>query len=103
MKAFFRFFLISIIFFTCGKVLAFNCETINISDDINVLYYDNDNIKIKISDELKSNNSEIYYEFINVSSDEVDSFESKNNAAYDNLEKCIEGNSSEKCINDYNI
>ena len=103
MKAFFRFFLISVIFFTCGKVLAFNSETINISDDINVLYYDSDNIKIKISDDIKNNNYEIYYEFINVNSDEVDSFENKNNVAYDKLASCIESNSSEKCISDYNI
>ena len=103
MKAFFRFFLISIMFFACSRVLAFNSETINLSDDINVLYYDNDNIKIKISDELKNSNSEIYYEFINASSDEIDSFENKNNLAYDNLSSCIEGNSSEKCINDYNL
>ena len=103
MKAFFRFFLISIIFFTCGKVLAFNTETINLSDDINVLYYDSDNIKIKISDGLKDVNSEIYYQFISASAKEVDSFENKNNKAYDNLANCIEGESEEKCINDYNL
>ena len=103
MKAFFRFFLISIIFFTCGKVLAFNSETINISDDINVLYYDNDNIKVKISDNLKGNNSEIYYEFISASSEELDSFENENNAAYDSLANCLENGSSEKCISEYNI
>lgn len=100
MKVIFRFFLISIIFFTCGKVLAFNPETISLSDDINVLYYDSDNIKIKISDEL-NNNSEIYYQFINVSSDKVDSFENKNNLAYDKLANCIESSSSEKCISNY--
>ncbi|MBR2707919.1 MAG: hypothetical protein IKE90_00630 [Bacilli bacterium] len=103
MKAFFRLFLISIIFFTCGKVLAFNTETINLSDDINVLYYDSDNIKIKISDGLKDVNSEIYYQFISASAEEVDSFENKNNKAYDNLANCIEGESEEKCINDYNL
>lgn len=103
MKAFFKFFLISIIFFTCGKVLAFNTETINLSDDINVLYYDSDNIKIKISDGLKDVNSEIYYQFISASAEEVDSFENKNNMAYDNLANCIEGESEEKCINDYNL
>lgn len=103
MKAFFKFFLISIIFFTCGKVLAFNTETINLSDDINVLYYDSDNIKIKISDGLKDVNSEIYYQFISASAKEVDSFENKNNMAYDNLANCIEGESEEKCINDYNL
>ena len=103
MKAFFKFFLISIIFFTCGKVLAFNTETINLSDDINVLYYDSDNIKIKISDGLKDVNSEIYYQFISASAEEVDSFENKNNKAYDNLANCIEGESEEKCINDYNL
>ncbi|MBR3229302.1 MAG: hypothetical protein IKF91_00585 [Bacilli bacterium] len=103
MKAFFKLFLISILFFGCGKVLAFNAETINLSDDINVLYYDSDNIKIKISDELKNNNSEIYYEFINSSLDEINSFENKNDIAYDNLASCLEDNSSEKCISDYNL
>lgn len=103
MKAFLKLFLISVIFFGCGKVLALNSETINLSDDINVLYYDTDNIKIKISDELKNNNSEIYYEFINSSSDEINSFENKNDIAYDNLASCLENNSFEKCISDYNL
>lgn len=103
MKAFFKIFLISVIFFTCGKALAFNGETIDLSDDINVLYYDEDNIKIKISDELKNNNSEIYYQFINASSDEINSFENKNDIVYDNLASCMDNNSSEKCINDYNL
>lgn len=103
MKAFLKFFLISFLFFTCGKVLAFSSETINMSDDINVLYYDNDNIKVKINDEFVKNNSEIYYQFINVSSDEVDSFENKNNLAYDKFSDCIESSSSEKCISDYNL
>lgn len=103
MKAFFKFFLVSILFFVSGSVLAFNSETINLSDEINVLYYDADNIKIKISDELKNNNSDIYYQFINVSSDEVDTFENKNNVAYENLTKCIENDSEEKCLNDYSL
>lgn len=103
MKAFLKFFLISFLFFTCGKVLAFNSETINLSDDINILYYDSDNIKIKISDKFVKSNSELYYQFINVSSEEVDSFENKNNVAYDKLSDCINGSSSEKCISDYNI
>lgn len=103
MKAFFKFFLVSILFFVSGSVLAFNSETINLSDEINVLYYDADNIKIKISDELQNNNSDIYYQFINVSSDEVDTFENKNNVAYENLTKCIENNSEEKCLNDYSM
>lgn len=103
MKAFFRFFLISIIFFVGGRVLAFNYETINLSDDINVLYYDNDNVKIKISDELKNNNNDIYYQFIEASSDEIDSFENKNNEAYEKLASCIDGNSEEKCISDYSL
>ena len=83
--------------------MAFNSETINLSDEINVLYYDADNIKIKISDELKNNNSDIYYQFINVGSDEVDTFENKNNVAYENLTKCIENDSEEKCLNDYSL
>ena len=103
MKAFFKIFLISVIFFTCGKALAFNSETIDLSDDINVLYYDEDNIKIKISNELKSNNYELYYQFVNAESNEIESFENKNNIAYDNLTNCIDENSSEKCINDYNL
>ena len=103
MKAFLKFFLISFLFFTCGKVLAFNSETINLSDDINILYYDSDNIKIKISDKFVKSNSELYYQFINVSSEEVDSFENKNNVAYDKLSDCINGSSSEKCISDYNL
>ena len=103
MKKIFSFFLISILFFTCGKVFAFNSETIELSDDINVLYYDDNNIKIKISDELRSYNSEIYYEFIDASSAEIDSFENKNNSAYDNLASCIEKNSEEKCLNDYSL
>lgn len=103
MKAFFKFFLVSILFFVSGSVLAFNSETINLSDEINVLYYDADNIKIKISDELKNNNSDIYYQFINVGSDEVDTFENKNNVAYENLTKCIENDSEEKCLNDYSL
>ena len=103
MKAFLKFFLISFLFFTCGKVLAFNSETINLSDDINILYYDSDNIKIKISDKFVKSNSELYYQFINVSSEEVDSFENKNDVAYDKLSDCINGSSSEKCISDYNL
>lgn len=103
MKAFLKFFLISFLFFTCSNVLAFNSETINLSDDINILYYDSDNIKIKISDNFVNNNSEIYYQFINVSSEQVDSFENKNNVAYDKLSDCINGSSSEKCISDYNL
>ena len=103
MKAFLRFFLISILFFVGGKALAFNSETIDLSDDINVLYYDEDNIKIKISDELKSNNYELYYQFVNAESDEIESFENKNDIAYDDLTNCIDENSSEKCINDYNL
>lgn len=103
MKAFLKFFLFSFLFFTCGKVLAFNSETINLSDDINILYYDSDNIKIKISDKFVKSNSELYYQFINVSSEEVDSFENKNDVAYDKLSDCINGSSSEKCISDYNL
>ena len=95
MKAFLKFFLISFLFFTCGKVLAFNSD--------NILYYDSDNIKIKISDKFVKSNSELYYQFINVSSEEVDSFENKNNVAYDKLSDCINGSSSEKCISDYNL
>ena len=101
MKKILKLIIISIIFFTSSSVLAFN-SSIEISDDINVLYYDKDNIKIKISDNLKSNNSSISYEFISASEEEITNFENKNTEAFENLSKCLDNNTQETCINNYN-
>lgn len=89
-------------FFTGVSVLAYN-SPINISDDINVLYYDSDYIKIKIDDKLKSNNTTFYYQFIKASEDDILNFENKNNYAYEKLASCLERSSQDECINNYNV
>lgn len=97
------FFFIFILLLCCTSVMAFNTETIDLSDEINVLYYDSDSIKIKINDEIVDKNLSIYYQFINSSEEEILSFENANDKADEDFITCLEQNEQNKCISNYNI
>ena len=93
--------LMAIILFFMGKsVLAFNADFVNVSDDINVIFSDSNNVKIKLSDNLKNNNSNIYYQLISANPDELMDFENKNNKIENDYQKCTDGDA---CAYKYNL
>ena len=96
------FFLIALVICFGTSVMAFD-SSVNLSDDINVLYYDSDSVKVKVSDELKDSNYDIYYQFIKAKEEEIVDFENKNDAAYEKFASCLDNNSQDVCINNYNL
>lgn len=99
MKIFKCFILIIVVvfIFSIHSVFAFDTDLINISDDINVIFSDSKNVKVRLG---KNVSNIIYYQFINTTEKKLSKFEMLNDEIDNKYALCSK--SADECALDYN-